>query len=300
MLRLASLAALAAFAALGLAACGGGGKPRPDLLYVSTKSGVYAVWEMNADGNRQRRLTSGGGKPSSPSELFFQLQPAWSPDGKLIAFSGHGDIRVVDESGKDERQLTSTAADDTHPSFSPDGRRIAFQRGTSLWMMNADGSGAHRVLEVDNAAARAPAWSPNGTWIAYSRDFTGTPVREIWLVHPDGTGAHRLTTLNASANTPAWSPDGKQIAFSDDARVGGFKIWLIDANGRGLHRLTSNSTAQEIDPAWAPENGRLAFSSDGAIVTTTADGTTVTAITNPKDNDSSPAWNPVPPPAKGS
>jgi TolB protein len=297
MLRAASLAVLAASAALLLAACGGSGKPRPDLLFVSSRSGVYAIWEMNADGSRQRRLTGGGGDTSTANGVFFQTEPAWSPDGRTIAYSGGGDIDLVDSTGRNVRRLTSSAADDTHPSFSPDGKRIVFQRGTSLWIMNSDSSGAHR-LTLDPAAARAPAWSPDGRWIAYSRDFTGTPVREIWLIHADGTGARRLTNLDASANAPAWSPDGKEIAFSDDAHVGGFKIWLIGVDGKGLRRLTDNATAQEIDPAWAPENGVLAFSSDGSIVTTTADGATVTPVTNSKDNDSSPAWNPIPPPAK--
>jgi TolB protein len=287
---------LAASALVALGGCGSSGKPRPDLLFVSTRSGVYDIYEMNADGGLQRRVTSGGhGNASTLKGLFYETDPAWSPDGKSIAFSsqrsGSGDIFVMDVSGRNVRQLTSSAPNDSQPSFSPDGTEIAFQRGLHLWVMKADGTGAHRVTH-DSAPERSPAWSPNGRWIAYSRDDAGTPVREVWLVHPDGSGRHQLTSIAASANTPAWSPDGRQLVFSDDARGGGFKLWTIGVGGIGIRRLATST--QAFEPAWSPDGKTIAFStSEGLIVTIPVGGTTETTLTKGKENDSSPAWNPV-------
>ncbi len=74
--------------ALLVAGCGGSGKrARPASLFVSVKDGDYAIFGANADGRHARRLTKEKGDPSSPTGLFFQVQPAWSPDAKKIAFA---------------------------------------------------------------------------------------------------------------------------------------------------------------------------------------------------------------------
>jgi Tol biopolymer transport system component len=302
-MRRSAVGVLVVSAVVALAGCGGSSaKPRPDLLFVSTRSGVYDIYEMNSDGGLQRRVTSGNsGNASTPSGLYYEFDPAWSPDGKSIAFAsrrnGISNIYIMDASGRNVSQLTTAGTDDVHPSFSPDGKEIAFESGLRVWVMKADGTGAHRITH-DTAAERDPAWSPDGRWIAYSRGISDASVREIWLVHPDGTGGHTLTSLNGSASGPAWSPNGKQIAFSDDARVAGPRLWEIGVNGKGARRLTTSSSA-EIDPAWSPQGTTIAFSSDGSIVVTPVGSAVETTLTDSKNNDSSPAWNPVLPKASG-
>jgi TolB protein len=264
----ASLAALAA-------ACGGSGaKPRPDLLFVSTRDKSYEIFEMNADGSRQRRLTSGGGDTSTSAGLFYETDPAWSPDGTQIAFSskreGSFDIFVMTRAGKDETRITATKADDTHPTWSPDGRRIAFSRSGRIEVMNGDGTGAHAITAVGDQDGD-PAWSPNGRWIAYSKVLrdVGATVREIWLVRPDGSDNHAVTSLTKSSSTPAWSPDGSRLAFSSDVRGGHFAIYTIRLDGKGLEQLTSGADA--VEPAWSPDGKTIAFSRDGSIVAIAAD-----------------------------
>jgi TolB protein len=276
------------------AACGGGGHSKLDLLFVSSRDGgSYSIWGMNADGSHEQRLTHDRGNDSSPSGIFYEVDPAWAPNGRLVAFSskrsGASRIYVARPDGTGTRRLSSGPGEQTEPTWSPDGRRLAFAAGPveRIEVMKADGSGAHRVTG-DNGEIE-PAWSPAGGWIAYVRKSSVLPVREVWLVHPDGTGKRQLTSLGASASRPAWSPDGKRIAFADNAR-GSFDIYTIGIDGKGLRRVT-DWPSDEFEPAWSPDGKLLAVASDGAIYTVTLDDQP-TRLTNGRGNDSTPAWRP--------
>jgi Tol biopolymer transport system component len=290
-------AGLVAGVGLFLTACGAP-KPRPDLAFVSTRDGDYAVFAMNEDGNRQVRLTSAKGDASSPEALFFQIDPAWSPNGRLLAFAskrtGTFDIYVMNSDGSGSRQLTSTSADDANPTWSPDGRSIAFDRGASgrLYVMKADGTGVRRITH-DMADETDPAWSPRGDWIAYVRKTPGTDAREIWLVRPDGSGRRRLTSLGATSESPAWSPDGRRVAFSSTGGGLKYQIYSVDIDGKGIRKLT-RSSADAFEPAWSPDGKTIAFARGGSIVTIDSHGNEK-ELTDPANNDSSPAWNPKPP-----
>jgi len=301
-------------AALGLVACaaslagcgGGGGKPRPDLIFVSTKSGVYDIYAVNADGSRQARLTRGKtGSATSNGGLFYATDPAWSRDGRLIAFTSTRDriprIFVMDADGKNVHPLTPAGLVAGQPSWSPDGTRVVFVAGdaSQLEIVNADGTGLHRVTNspVQVVKETNPTWSPDGRWIAYIRAETGRPIKEIWLVHPDGTANHQLTNLQASSDNPAWSPDSKRLVFSSNVKSNQFGIYTLSVKG-GQPQIVSLTTIDEIDPSWSPDGKRIAYSRDGSIVTVNPDGSGEKVITNPNDNDSSPVWNPIPAPAK--
>jgi Tol biopolymer transport system component len=297
--------ALVVGAGLLVAACGGEGEPRPDLLLVSTRDGDYAIYAMNADGGRQARLTAGGqSNPSSPQELFFQIDPAWSPNGRLIAFSskrsGSFDIFVMNADGTGTRRLTSTRDDEANPTWSPDGKRLGFDRGRDIYAVNANGTDLLRITD-DSAADTEAAWSPDGSWIAYVKgaaETVGKDLREVWLTRPDGTGSHSLTTLRASSYSPAWSPDSSRIAFASDRGKGGiFDIYTVGVDGKDLRRLTRTGP-DAFEPAWSPDGKTIAFSRGGAIVSIDPEGNEE-ELTDPDNNDSSPVWNPRPPSATG-
>jgi len=292
--RFLTLALASACLAAVLSGCGGGPRPRPDLLYVSTKSGVYAIYGMNADGGRQRRLTRKVPRAaSSPADLFFQVDPAWSPDGKEIAFassrSGASAIYVMNGDGSGTRLVASTPAG-VHPSWSPDGKQIVFGGANhiGLYVVDADGSHLHRIGH-DSAKVAFPAWSPNGSWIAFSRTEPNTPVTELWVIHPNGKGLRRVTSLASTVASPSWAPDGKRLAFAAPVR-GQYEIYVTNLDGTGLKRLTA-SASEDIDPAWSPDGKVIAFSRDGAIDTVDL-AFAVQSLTNGKNNDSGPAWKP--------
>jgi TolB protein len=282
--------------AVSASACGGSDSPRPDLVLVSTRDGDYALYELDADGERQRRLTDGETSSSGEESLFFQVDPAWSPDGSLIAFSSRRessfDLYTMRADGTGTRRLTSATEDDGHPTWSPDGKSIAFARGTPgrIYVMNADGTGVRRLTE-DFAEEADPAWSPDGRWIAYTQRTPGTTVRELWVSRADGSDRHRVTNFGRAIFGPAWSPDSKRIAFAADLERTTYDIYSVDLQGNDRRRYTQ-TLSDSFEPAWSPDGGTIAFSREGAIEAVDQDGS-IEVITNREDNDSSPAWNPV-------
>jgi Tol biopolymer transport system component len=281
--------------ALLLAACGGSESTDSDLAFVSTRDGDYAIYGVGASGGEEKRLSDAEGDPSTPQGLFFQTEPAWSPDGTTIAFaskrSGSFDLYAMSADGSGTRRLTSTKEDDGQPTWSPDGDRIAFARGTQtrLFVMAADGSGARRLTN-DEVEEGEPAWSPDGRWIAYVRREPGSSVRELWLVHPDGSQPRQLTKLGGVAQAPAWSPDGRRIAFSANSSGKGFDIYTIGVDGKDVKLMTSRDDS--FEPSWSPNGKTIAFSAGGALFLIDIANGEERMLTDPDNNDSSPAWAP--------
>jgi TolB protein len=172
--------------------------------------------------------------------LCADVQPAWSPNGRLLAFQREtraaSTIYIVRPDGSG---LTRIASGE-EPEWSPDGSRIAFQRETraasTIYIVRPDGSGLTRI-----ASGADPEWSPDGRKLVFEKT-PGRPrhVRlEIWTMNADGSAKERLyrsgCCVEGFGAPPIWSPNGRLIAFSDSAAGGTF---VINADGSGLRRLS--------------------------------------------------------------
>jgi TolB protein len=288
-------------AALLLAGCGSGPASPPDLLFVSSRDGDYAIFGMAADGSHQRRLTSEKGDPSTLRGVLFQVDPAWAPDASKIAFAssryGRSHIFVMAADGSGTTQLTSGNHDDSSPTWSPDGKRIAFSRDKTLCVVGANGGVVRRVVK-DLGALTEPAWSPDGKWIAYVAREPGFQPHEIWRVRPNGADKQQITRLDADSRAPAWSPDSRRLVFSTDKAFNISVLFTIKVGKKAPRVLTGAATTGAYEPSWSPDGKTIAFWSDGSIYTIPLGGK-AGPITSDQNN-SSPAWRPVQPGAPSS
>ena len=149
-------------------------------------------------------------------------------------------------------QGTSMAA-----ALSPDGRTIAIDLLGALWVMPAEGGAARRVLD-DGYDAHAPAWSPDGSRLAFQAYHRDT--WNIWTMRADGSELTQVTSGPFDDREPTWSPDGQRLAFSAD-RSGNYDVWAVTLASGALTKLT-DSPANDSMPAWSPDGREIAFVSD--------------------------------------
>jgi TolB protein len=233
------------------------------------------VWSINADGTDLTRLTR------SP---WPEFDPTWSPDGRQIAFrSERGEdpeIWVMNADGSGRRRLTRGLS----PAWSPDGSEIAYAspggifcppghgpRCSGLSIMNADGSGQHRVPNTDGG--EYPSWSPDGERIAFNSNLSGDHV--MYIVEVDGSGLVDLSSVGEGWQVD-WSPDGRSILFTShrDHPDNYTDIYVMHPDGSGVERLTNNSA---YTPAWSPDGSHIVFSAPGLFVMR-ADGSSITSL----------------------
>lgn len=278
---------------VAVAGCGSSGPPPPStLLFVSSRDGDYAVFGVTVDRD-EHRLTKEKGDPSTREGLFFQVDPAWSPDGRKVAFvsrrDGRSHVYVMRADGTGTRRFTSSEPDDDGPTWSPDGRRIAFSRVGDLFAIPSSGGPARRIGPALGGEALDPAWSPDGKLIAYDYRPPGYSIREIWVAGSDGKGARQVTTLREVSTRPAWSPDGGRIAFQSNANGGHVEIYSVALDGSGVRRET-RSGVDTFDPDWSPNGKEIAFSRDGAIWAIDRSGHERKLTSG--ENDAAPVWRP--------
>jgi Tol biopolymer transport system component len=289
------------------------------LIAFSSNNQIYV---MNADGSGLRRLTDGA--PGVTDNY-----PAFSPDGSRLAFIRYESkakshfLSVINIDGSGLQDLVSSSGTMSEPTWSPDGSRIAFIRGFDTTVDGAAYLASCRpqiysvfvstgkeVNLTGEAGGTDPAWSPDGTRIAFSsyRDDN----YEIYTMDADGNDVKRITYTDWAEAEPAWSPDSKRIAYAahllqeelgcgfiPTGRPGGTddersRIYITGIDGANHTKL--EITVGGIEPTWSHDGTRLALvinnDTDGSqIYVTDADGMSLTKLTSDSSYKTSPSWS---------
>jgi TolB protein len=195
----------------------------------------------------------------------YAYAPVWSPDARRIAFTGdrsdNYDVYVMDRNGKNLRRVTKTGTFDGSPSWSSTGR-IAFastrEGRSAIYSMKPDGSDVLRITSADaQGASYDPAWSPDGTKLAFVRCCADDADDEqIFVVNADGSGERQITEGPLSAYRPEWSPDGSKILLTAENDDEDSYVEVIGADGTGRTRLTQSGL--NASSAWSPDGRRIA------------------------------------------
>jgi hypothetical protein len=236
------------------------------------------LFAINLDGTNEQRITDTGDN----------VDPAWSADGRRLAFSSYRDsawnVYTTNVDGSNLSRHTNTQRPwgrATGPAWSPDGNKLVYStscggQGCILVTSANENSNPVRVGH-EIGQHMQPAWSPDGSKIAFVSDWVAFDfVFDIYVTNSDGTNVKQLTNgFNFLPNLhyylhPVWSPDGSKIAFvySDivnhsDMR---FKVAVMNADGTGKKDLAWAGDipwVQLQDPgsiAWSPDSSRIAYS----------------------------------------
>jgi dipeptidyl aminopeptidase/acylaminoacyl peptidase len=171
---------------------------------------------------------------------------SWSPDGTAIAIASSSSGLSIIALGTGRSTGLGPVREGDVMSWSPDGTRLVLDEvredRNRIVVVNADASGRRVLVDQDvPVGLGAPAWSPDGTRIAYVRTplqpgSTGRFSFEVWVIGADGADATRLfhgDCCIGDGSGPVWSPDGTRLAFFDDVDVRYGRLLVVNADGSG-------------------------------------------------------------------
>jgi eukaryotic-like serine/threonine-protein kinase len=264
----------------------------------SSPTEPFSLYLLSVENGAKRQLTS------APAGFFGDSDPAFSPDGRILAFVrwarfAVGDLYLQPADGGAARRLTFDNGFLSGLTWTADSREIVFssdRRGLqSLWSLQISG-GEPEPLTSIGVDAYDPAISHRGDLLAY------TQVQEkinIWQAkglasETKGGSPVRLISSGRSQQDDDFSPDGKRIAFSSD-RSGTYEIWSCNSDGSNPVQLTSFNGPLTGTPRWSPNGRWIAFDSrpegHAGIFVIGADGGEPRRITEGTSDDAAPTWS---------
>ena len=268
------------------------------VYYVSDRGGRVAnLWAYDLDARQHRQVTN-----------FTDYDVKWpSLGGNSIVLESGGHLYVLDLPSGTPQRIPVWVPDDkpgTRPErrdvakwirggdLSPSAKRALVEARGEIFSLPAEKGDVRNLTNTPGARERAPAWSPDGRWVAFLSDRTGE--YELWVTPADGSGAARQVTRRGGGYpfAPEWSPDSKKLAFSDQTRT---LYWCDVASGK-VTKVDKSDHGDIDDFTWSGDSRWLAYSRPekngfNRILLAPLGGTP-TAVSGGMTHDHDPAFDP--------